>query len=116
MDPRRRGALVSIAPGIGYDFARPTKTYAAAACGTPVLFSGAPVGGALVVDAGLGEAVEFSPDAVAAGMRRLLVAATSGETESRRADRAAWARDHVSLAAVGERAADAVLGVQTGPR
>ena len=65
-------ALVSIAPGIGYDFARPTKTYAAAACGTPVLFAGAVTGGALVADAGLGEAAGFDPAAVAAAMTRLL--------------------------------------------
>ena len=110
-----RGAtasLVSIAPGIGYDFARPTKTYAAAACGTPVLFAGAPVGGALVADAGLGEAAGFDPEAVAAAMTQLLEAASSGETERRRAARAAWARDNVSLAAVGERAAEAVLLTQ----
>jgi len=107
-----RGAvasLVSIAPGIGYDFARPTKTYAAAACGTPVLFAGAEVGGALVREAGLGEAAAFTPDAVAEAMRRLLADTASGETERRRGERAQWARDNVSLAAVGDRAAGAVL-------
>ena len=109
-----RGAtasLVSIAPGIGYDFARPTKTYAAAACGTPVLFAGARSGRELVADAELGEAVEFEVDAVADAMRRLLRSAASGETDRRRAQRAAWAARHVSLAAVGERAATAVLSV-----
>ncbi|MBD8022249.1 glycosyltransferase family 4 protein [Microbacterium gallinarum] len=109
-------ALVSIAPGIGYDFARPTKTYAAAACGTPVLFAGAVTGGALVADAGLGEAAGFEPAAIAAAMTRLLDAAASGETERRRPARASWARDNVSLAAVGERAAQAVLGTGTGRR
>jgi glycosyltransferase involved in cell wall biosynthesis len=107
-----RGAvasLVSIAPGIGYDFARPTKTYAAAACGTPVLFAGARSGRELVAEAGLGEAVEFETDAVADAMRRLLRDAQTGATERRRAERAAWAAEHVSLAAVGERAASAVL-------
>lgn len=102
-------ALVSIAPGIGYDFARPTKTYAAAACGTPVLFAGARSGRELVADADLGEAVEFETDAVADAMRRLLEAGASGETERRRPERAAWALEHVSLAAVGQRAARAVL-------
>lgn len=107
-----RGAvasLVSVAPGIGYDFARPTKTYAAAACGTPVLFAGAPVGGAIVADAGLGESVDFTADAVTAAMRRLLAEFESGETEARRDERARWAREHVSLVAVGDRAADVVL-------
>lgn len=112
-----RGAvasLVSIAPGIGYDFARPTKTYAAAAVGTPVLFAGAEIGGALVRDAGLGEAVTFTPDAVAHAMLRLLAASGSGATESERGRRAQWARDTVSLWAAGRRAAEAVLDVLTG--
>jgi glycosyltransferase involved in cell wall biosynthesis len=107
-------ALVSIAPGIGYDFARPTKTYAAAACGTPVLFAGARSGRELVADAELGEAVEFETDAVADAMRHLLADAASGETERRRPERAAWALEHVSLAAVGQRAARAVLSALRG--
>jgi glycosyltransferase involved in cell wall biosynthesis len=109
-----RGAvasLVSIAPGIGYDFAKPTKTYAAAACGTPVLFAGAEVGGRLVQDADLGVAVAFEPRAIADGMRRLLVAVETGDTERLRPVRAAWARDHVSLTAVADRAAAAVGAV-----
>jgi glycosyltransferase involved in cell wall biosynthesis len=109
------GALVSIAPGIGYDFARPTKTYAAAACGTPVLFAGAEVGGGLVRDADLGEAVAFAPDAVADAMRRLIVLADTGQSARSRERRAAWARDTVSLTAAGRRAADAVLAVLPGP-
>lgn len=102
-------ALVSIVPGIGYDFALPTKTYAAAACGTPVLFAGAPSGRQLVAEARLGEAVEFEVAAVADAMRRLLEDTESGRTELQRPERAAWAAEHVSLAAVGERAAAAVL-------
>ena len=113
-----RGAiasLVSIAPGIGYDFARPTKTYAAAACGTPVLFAGAEVGGELVRGAGLGEAVDFTPEGVADAMRRLISAAADGETERLRARRAEWTRENASLAAAGRRAADAALAVLPGP-
>jgi glycosyltransferase involved in cell wall biosynthesis len=112
-----RGAvasLVSIAPGIGYDFARPTKTYAAAACGTPVLYAGAQTGAALVRDAGLGEAVSFEADAVAAGMRTLLAQHESGETDRRRPHRAGWARENVSLDAVGDAAAAAVLAAIRG--
>lgn len=110
-----RGAvasLVSIAPGIGYDFARPTKSYAAAGCGTPVIFAGAETGGALVRDAGLGVAVDFTPDAVAAAMRRMLAEDADGTTAAQRRARARWAREHVSLSAVGERAADAVLAAR----
>lgn len=107
-----RGAvasLVSIVPGLGYDYAHPTKGYAAAACGTPILYAGAPSFGALVTGAELGEAVEFTPPAVADAMRRLLAAAQSGDTERQRDARARWAREHVSLAAVGDRAAAAAL-------
>lgn len=105
-------ALVSIVPGIGYDFARPTKTYAAAACGTPVIFAGAEVGGEIVRSAALGEAVEFTPHAVADAMRRTLADARSGETELRRSQRAEWACENVSLTAVGDRAAQAVGSVR----
>jgi len=102
-------ALVSIAPGIGYDFARPTKTYAAAACGTPVLFAGAETGGALVRDAGLGVTAGFTVEEVAAAMRQLLAEDDDGTSDRRRPERANWARRYVSLAAVGDRAAEIVF-------
>jgi glycosyltransferase involved in cell wall biosynthesis len=101
-------ALVSLAPGLGYDYAHPTKAYAAAACGTPVLYTGAESFGDIVDRAGLGIAASLDTDAVAAAMRRLLTAASDGETERLRAARASWAVANVSLAAVGERAAEAV--------
>lgn len=103
------GAMVSIAPGIGYDFAKPTKTYAAAATGTPVLFAGPETGGRLVSDAGLGVATGFTSAEVAAGMRALLEQAANGTTERKRAARAEWARANVSLRAVGEKVAAAVI-------
>jgi glycosyltransferase involved in cell wall biosynthesis len=104
------GALVSIVPGIGYDFARPTKTYAAAACGTPVLFAGPATGGELVRDNRLGVAVGFEPSEVSQAMRLLREQSRSGETERRRAERAGWAAAEASLAAVAARAARVVLG------
>ncbi|MGW8484264.1 glycosyltransferase family 4 protein [Microbacterium sp. NPDC055903] len=102
------GALVSIVPGIGYDFARPTKTYAAAATGTPVLFAGPSTGAALVNDAGLGLSAAFTVDAVADAMRALLAAADDGTTDELRRVRSTWAREHVSLDAVAGRVADVV--------
>lgn len=99
------GALVSIVPGIGYDFAKPTKTYAAAACGTPVLFAGPAIGGDLVVEHGLGLAVEHDPERVAGAMRLLREQAANGDTERFRDARAAWAASEVSLGGVGARAA-----------
>ncbi len=114
-----RGAvasLVSIVPGIGYDFARPTKTYAAAAVGTPVLFAGPDTGADIVRVAALGEAVEFDPLAVSSAMSRLMAAARSGQSEAARTRRAAWAQETVSLRSVGRRAADAILALRNGRR
>jgi len=108
------GALVSIVPGVGYDFARPTKTYAAAATGTPVLYAGAAAGAMVVADAGLGETADFTADSVAAAMQRLLEQNANGRSDALRQERARWARDNVSLAAVGRRAADAVQSALTG--
>jgi glycosyltransferase involved in cell wall biosynthesis len=105
-------ALVSIVPGIGYDFARPTKTYAAAACGAPVIFAGTGSGAALVRDHGLGEAVGFTPDDAAAAMIRAIDAWRSGAADAGRADRSGWVQRNASLDAVGEAAADAVLAAR----
>ncbi|GAA1926693.1 glycosyltransferase family 4 protein [Microbacterium aoyamense] len=102
-------ALVSIVPGIGYDFARPTKTYAAAAVGTPVLYAGAETGGRIVTDAGLGEAVALDAAEIADAMRRLL--ASRDDAERSREARSSWAKANVSLAGVGRRAAEAVAAV-----
>ncbi|MCK3770198.1 glycosyltransferase family 4 protein [Microbacterium aerolatum] len=102
------GSLVSIVPGIGYDFARPTKTYAAAAVGTPVIFAGPDAGGRLVREANLGRAVAFSEDQIAEAMRNLLRESADGSTERMRGDRAGWALANVSLKAVARRVADVV--------
>lgn len=66
------GSLVSIVPGQGYDFAKPTKIYAAAACGTPVLFAGAGASSALIRENSLGVVAEYTPESVAAQMVTLL--------------------------------------------
>ncbi|MFJ4224642.1 glycosyltransferase family 4 protein [Microbacterium sp. NPDC089695] len=105
------GSLVSIVPGIGYDFARPTKTFAAASVGTPVIFAGPRTGAALVEGADLGIATAFSPEAVADAMRALLRQAEDGTTERKRPERSSWARDTVSLDAVAERVAQVVTDV-----
>lgn len=106
-----RGAvasLVSIVPGIGYDFAKPTKTYAAAAVGTPVLFAGPAAGAELVRSAALGRAVDFTPEAVADGMRELLAEADNGTREMLRSDRSSWARANVSLTAVADQVSEVI--------
>lgn len=104
-------SLVSIRPGQGYDFAKPTKLYAAAACGTPILFAGTGAGRDLVESAGLGLAVDHQKDAVAAAMLNLIDAQASGASARLRRERAGWAQKHASLGAVGARAATAVLSV-----
>lgn len=99
----RRGtaALVSIVPGQGYDFARPTKIYAATACGTPVLYAGRGAAADMIRDAGLGAAVGHDPRAVADGMLKMLDA---GVPDS--AHLVEWTRTHASLRSTGRSVAD----------
>ncbi|MEV8250814.1 glycosyltransferase family 4 protein [Microbacterium sp. NPDC076768] len=112
-----RGAaasLVSIVPGIGYDFARPTKTYAAAAVGTPVIFAGPDAGARLVRDGALGRAVTFDAAAIAAAMLEMLAEEADGTRELLRPTRAGWARETVSLRAVADRAVAAIAQATGG--
>jgi glycosyltransferase involved in cell wall biosynthesis len=98
-------ALVSIVPGQGYDFARPTKVWAATACGTPVIFAGIGVAAEEVAAAGLGQAVDHEPAAVGEALVHAFGARPSAAERQRLVD---WTREHASLARV---AADAVRGV-----
>lgn len=94
------GALVSIVPGQGYDFAKPTKIYAAAACGTPMLFAGVGASATLIRENGLGLVADHTPEAVAEQMVAML--------DGRPRDSARlvdWARDNASLATTGRVAA-----------
>lgn len=97
-------ALVSIKPGQGYDFAKPTKIYAAAGCGTRVIFAGTGEGAEVVAANGLGAAVDHDPTAVAAAMVEALESADPG-----RDHRSQWVADHASLKAAGQAAARVVL-------
>ncbi|KUG53291.1 glycosyltransferase WbuB [Serinicoccus chungangensis] len=102
-------ALVGVRPGVGYDFAYPTKVVAALACGTPVVFAGPGPAAADVRAHRLGAAVEHDVDAVAEAMVRALGA---GPDEPERARRVAWVREHRSLRSTGDGAAAVVLGVR----
>lgn len=94
------GALVSIVPGQGYDFAKPTKIYAAAACGTPVLFAGVGASASMVSENDLGLVADHTPDAVATQMIAMLDGARPD------GDRLVnWVRDNASLATTGRLAA-----------
>ncbi|MFW6187063.1 MAG: glycosyltransferase WbuB, partial [Actinomycetota bacterium] len=92
---------------------KPTKIYAAAACGTPVVYAGAGVAADLVEDNGLGAAVDHDADAVAdamiAALDRRLDPARAGQNDRARARRAGWAAEHASLAASGRLAAEWLL-------
>jgi glycosyltransferase involved in cell wall biosynthesis len=101
------GALVSIVPGQGYDFAKPTKIYAAAACGTPVIYAGVGDSAAMVSENHLGESVAYDPLHVADAMRRLL-----NDGADDRELRITWVNKNASLRSAGERAAAAVLSAR----
>jgi glycosyltransferase involved in cell wall biosynthesis len=94
------GALVSIVPGKGYDFAKPTKIYAAAACGTPVLFAGVGASAELIQQNDLGAVAEYDAEDVAARM----IAMLDGERPD--GERlVGWVRENASLATTGRLAA-----------
>lgn len=101
-------ALASVKPDGGYQFAFPTKLYAAAAAGTPLLFSGEGPGADFARDAPLGNAAPHDPATVADALRALLSAPA---TVDERHAQAEWARARVDLAAVARRAADAIAAV-----
>lgn len=103
-----RGAAVSLAsvrPGGNYDFAFPTKLYAASACGSPIFFSGPGPGRHYAEAAPLGRSTDADPKLVAHALREML---EQGATTDDRARQAGWANDHASLAAVARRGVDAV--------
>jgi glycosyltransferase involved in cell wall biosynthesis len=89
-------APVSIVPGKGYDFAKPTKIYAAAACGTPVLFAGLGASAALIEDNRLGSVADYTPESVAERMIAVL-----GGQDVDHEHLVGWARENASLATTG---------------
>ena len=107
-------ALASVVPHTGYDFAKPTKLYAAAACGTPSIYAGVGAGVTLVTENHLGAPVDFTPEAVAEAMERALDDAATGRSDALRRPRSTWARGHASLGASGRAAAAWVLSGFSG--
>ena len=113
--------LASVKPG-PYGFAFPTKAFASAACGTPVIYAGAEDAGRQVVQEGLGVAVPYDADAVARAMADLaldersagaLAAPAASKARSAPVTSAvrssaqlrAWALEHVSARRLGQVAA-----------
>lgn len=104
-----RVAAVSLKPGQGYDFAIPTKIFAAVACGTPVLFCGPGPAGGIIDSADLGLAVDYEVAAVADALTTML-----GGSRTWDPDRlAGWSRENASLETAGALAAQAVSGAST---
>lgn len=101
-----RVALVSLHPDAGYDFGRPTKMYAATACGTPVIFAGRGAAAAVIRRGNLGDVVEHDAAAVAAALVRRLTTPRDPAVEK---DLVRWTVENASLARVGALGAEAVL-------
>ena len=110
----QRGALasvVSIRPGLGYDFAYPTKIFAALACGTPVVYAGPGPARADLPAHGLGWATDHEPQAVADSVLAAIAEAGApvAERDARRRRRREWVEEHRSMAAALDRAAQVLL-------
>lgn len=104
-----RGAvagLSSITPGQGYEFALPTKIYAATACGTPVIHAGEGAAHQRIRDNALGWACDHSAAGAAEAMRAALDGTGRPSSDHLRA----WTLAHASLRGCADKAAAAVLG------
>ncbi|ASK64943.1 glycosyltransferase WbuB [Brachybacterium avium] len=104
-----RGAIAglsSITPGQGYEFALPTKIYAATATGTPVIHAGEGAAHDRIVGHDLGWACDYAPDAVAEVMDRALRGEGTPAPEQLRA----WTLRNASLAGCAKQAAEQVMG------
>lgn len=98
-------AIVSIKPGLGYDFAKPTKIYAATAVGTPVVFAGIGAGRDLVESERLGWAPGYGDEEVAGA----LAAALDGSDRPAADHLVEWTAQHASLSAAALQAAEVTL-------
>ncbi|MFC7376612.1 glycosyltransferase [Brachybacterium sp. GCM10030267] len=103
-----RGAvagLSSITPGQGYEFALPTKIYAATATGTPVIHAGEGAAHDRIRDNSLGWACDYDAAQVAEAMR----AALEGEGAPEREHLRRWTLENASLAGCATKGAEQVL-------
>jgi len=100
-----QAGLASLHPRVGYDYAFPTKMFAATACGAPVVYAGPGPGRAMVTDHGLGWACDWDVEQTTAALRSALSAEVSPAERERLA---AWTLEHASQRAVAANAADAV--------
>jgi glycosyltransferase involved in cell wall biosynthesis len=109
-----RGALAGLAsvrPGLGYDFAIPTKALVSVACGTPLIFAGVGPVRELTNEQGLGWAVDWAVEPVVHAMLDSIDARASTITKST----LDWLADRYSLQAAAERACDAITVRMSAP-
>jgi glycosyltransferase involved in cell wall biosynthesis len=103
--------LASLHPGMGYDYAFPTKMFASTACGTPVLYAGPGPGRAMTTEYRLGWACDWDVDQTAALMREALAHPPTAQDRTRLRD---WTLAHASQSSVGAAAASEVMRVSGG--
>lgn len=106
-----RAALASVRPG-SYGFAFPSKAYAAAACGVPVIMAAHPDTRQPIVDGDLGWAVDFDLGAVTDAMMQAL---TSTDDDQTRARRRTWVQHTASLEEAAERSSRVILDAVARP-
>ncbi|SES42971.1 Glycosyltransferase involved in cell wall bisynthesis [Pedococcus cremeus] len=100
-----QAGLASLHPRVGYDYAFPTKMFAATACGAPVVYAGPGPGRAMVTDHRLGWACDWDVEQTTAALRSALSAEI---TPAERERLAVWTLENASQRAVAAAAADAV--------
>lgn len=98
-------AVASVRPG-NYGFAFPTKVYAAAACGTPVVLAGEGPAAEAVRAGRLGRAADYDPEAVADAVDAQLADSAWDGAAAR-----AWVEQNGSLKMVGENVAERMRGM-----
>ena len=100
-----RAGLASLHPRVGYDYAFPTKMFAATACGARVVYAGPGPGRAMVTEHGLGWACDWDVEQTSRALRSALAADV---TPAERERLAAWTLENASQRAVAAIAAEAV--------
>ncbi|GAA1302603.1 MAG: glycosyltransferase [Brachybacterium tyrofermentans] len=107
-----RGAaagLSSITPGQGYEFALPTKIYAATSTGTPVIHAGEGAAHDRIRDNALGWACDHDAEHVAEAMRAALEGEGHGEGGADPQHLRRWTLENASLGGCAMQGAEQVL-------
>ncbi len=99
-------ALASLMPGSGYEYAVPTKMYAALACGVPVVYAGPGPNRDLVEAFGLGWTADYDVASVTTAMVKALERPDTGPELS--SELRAWAESHASSDLAARLAADGI--------